>query len=343
MGESKRNIAVGLTAIVGLAGLLSLLLLFGWVPGWVEKGYPVIVQLPNAAGLHEGSRVRLDGIDIGEVESVKFAPLGQQGVRVLVRINQTVRLPKNISAQVANSIFGGTPTIEMTVSGQPQPGQYLPRTGTPAVVHGQSGSLVASLSEQLRSEFKQPIERFNKLSDSLEKLSSRWTTVGGNINKLVEPRTTASVDTGKKVGNLATALARLDKRLAEMKSVIADVHAVTGDKQFRDNLKQAVANARKVSGKLNHDVNQLSRSVQGNVQTLSKRYVALADHLSAAVDSMRKLSDQAQHGKGTLGKLLNDPALYNNLNDAAQQLQSAIKQGKLLLEKWKAEGVPIQF
>lgn len=341
MGESKRNIAVGLTAMAGLAGLLALLLLFGWVPAWVQRGYPIIVQLPNAGGLHQSSRVRLDGIDIGEVESVKFAPKGQRGVRVLALINPKIRLPANLDAHVASSIFGSSPSIEMTASGEIK--SYLATTGPPPVIQGRSTSLATSLANRLQSQLQGPLKRFDKLSDSIQQLSSQWTTVGANINKLVEPNATSSVDTGKTVGNLASALARFDKRLAEIKSVIANVRDVTGDKQFRDNLKQTVANARNVSTKLNHDVDQLSDSVKGNVDKLSKRYTDLADHLSLAVDSMRKLTDQAREGKGTLGKMLKDPALYNNLNDAVQQLNSAIEQGKLLLEKWKAEGVPIQF
>jgi hypothetical protein len=58
---------------------------------------------------------------------------------------------------------------------------------------------------------------------------------------------------------------------------------------------------------------------------------------------MQKLADKARKGDGTVGKLLNDPALYQNFNDAAERIQKAVDEMKLLIEKWKAEGVPVQF
>ena len=85
MEDRKRNVAVGFTAVSGLAGLVVLLLLFGYVPQFLEKGYLLNIRLPDAGGLHRDSRVTLRGIDIGRVEEIKLLPPPSTDVHVIVK------------------------------------------------------------------------------------------------------------------------------------------------------------------------------------------------------------------------------------------------------------------
>lgn len=48
-------------------------------------------------------------------------------------------------------------------------------------------------------------------------------------------------------------------------------------------------------------------------------------------------------GEGTLGQLAKNPDLYNNANDAASRLEKAIAEFQLLLEKYRTEGLKLQF
>ena len=69
----------------------------------------------------------------------------------------------------------------------------------------------------------------------------------------------------------------------------------------------------------------------------------MADDLSKSIEQANKLLAAANSGKGTVGKLVYDPALYENLDDSAKRLQLMIDEARLLIEKWKKEGLPIQF
>ncbi len=53
--------------------------------------------------------------------------------------------------------------------------------------------------------------------------------------------------------------------------------------------------------------------------------------------------DEARNGNGTIGKLVKDPQLYNNLADAVQRVDQSMTELMLLLEKWKAEGIPLNL
>jgi phospholipid/cholesterol/gamma-HCH transport system substrate-binding protein len=174
--------------------------------------------------------------------------------------------------------------------------------------------------------------QLERATQSFEKLSHEWTEVGNNVNALLQARGVSDVDSGSAVGNLATVLARVDARLAEMKQVLAGVDRYVNDEELRGDIKTSVRNVRTVSD-----------SVAANFEELTERYVALADDMSATVASARQTIDKAGNGDGTLGRMLMDPALYNNLNDAAQRLQRAIDEIRLLAQKWKDEGLPVQF
>ena len=342
MEEYKRNLAVGLTAVVGVAGLLGLMLMFGWTPELVQSGYQVRVALPNASGLHADSRVYLSGLSVGQVESVAFREPATKGVLVRVRIREDVRIPKGVVASVPTKLLGGSATLHLSVPDDAEPGQYLSRT-EPALIEGRTQGMASQLGSEVRQALQRPMDRFEKLADKLETLSQEWTRVGRNVNRLVEPRDPRAVEAGEAEPNLATVVERTDVRMRQLGETLEDVQKIVGDKQMVENLRQTIAQAREASGKLSDEIDRVSDKVTGDVDALKKRYVALADDVSGAVKSMKAVTEQARAGEGTVGKLLNDPALYNNLSDAAKRIQAAVDELTLLIQKWKAEGVPVDL
>lgn len=332
MDERRRNIVVGLTTVAGVIGLVALLMLFGYLPGFLERGYLIRVELPRAAGIHPDSRVRYSGIDIGSVESVRLQEPPETGVVVTARINPGVRIPRQARASVVSQLLGGGASLDFSlVEPLPPDAQYLPTDNT-AIVDGDIPDLASTLAQELRDALEEPVANLERVSTQFEQLSREWTQVGANVNRLLEARDPAAVDAGEMAGNVATIVARLDQRLAELRTVLAGVNAYVADEQLRDDIRQTAANAREITA-----------SVDQNLETLVEHYVAVADDLSQTLAMMRATVEQARQPDGTLGKLLADPQLYNNLNDAAQRLQQAIDEARLLVEKWKSEGLPVQF
>ena len=78
------------------------------------------------------------------------------------------------------------------------------------------------------------------------------------------------------------------------------------------------------------------------VGEIEKNYVALADDAAQVITTIDKLVAQADSKDGTLGLLLNDPQLYHNLSDTAERIKLMTDEARLLIEKWKAEGLPIR-
>jgi len=347
MTERSRNIAVGLTAIVALCGLAVIVVLFGYVPDLLERGYVVTVQMKDASGLTEGSRVRLSGIDIGRVTRVALRPLPEPGVRAMLMIREDVRIPAAAAVAIDAPMLGGSPSISFDVSSVPpqRMADLLPTDGS-AMVQAQASSLAGEFASEIQKAISGPANRFDKLAEQLEVLSKEWVAVARNINKMVEERDLAAVDAGQATANVTTVLVRADQRLREMQATVDGLNKLINDPQLHADIKATAASAAKATEKIDAAVGQVQQVVTDagrNVDTLTKRYVAVGDDLSAAIGSLRQTIDAARTGDGTVARLLNDPSLYNNLNDAAQRLGPMIDELRLLLEKWKKEGMKVNL
>lgn len=73
-----------------------------------------------------------------------------------------------------------------------------------------------------------------------------------------------------------------------------------------------------------------------NPPVLEAQFTSLGDQLDAI---LARLSS----GEGTLGRLLNDPRLYNDMSDAAQRLTLTLRDLQTLVRKVKEEGLELKF
>src|SRR5690606_7609229 len=111
------------------------------------------------------------------------------------------------------------------------------------------------------------------------------------------------------------------------------INELINDPELRSDVRATVANARALSETLSTHVDNLSETVNASVQTLRSRYMAVADDLSGVVGSVQTLANQLESGQGTLGRLVNDATLYENLNDAVERTKAALDELRLLIQK----------
>jgi phospholipid/cholesterol/gamma-HCH transport system substrate-binding protein len=322
MNERSRNFIVGLTTFLGIVGLMVLLLLFGYVPRFLQTGYYITLEFADASSLNPGSRVELSGIDIGSVEHIAFKQPFGSGVSVRARIREDIKIPAGVTATVDKPFLGGSPTIRFSVT------QAAAANGDINFLETDGSATVDGSQDAMSGAFGE----LGNISASFQELSAEWRGVGEKVNAMLATQDLAQVEAGNTPGNLTTVMARLDRRLAEFKDVLAGADAIVNDPQTRDDIKATTGNLRQASGQVAEGL--------GELQT---RYVALADDLSGAIGSLNRTLTNIEEGKGTAGKLATDPALYNGLYDASLRIGSAADELKLLIEKWKAEGVPVSF
>lgn len=347
MNEQVRNIIVGLTTIAGGAGLISLLLLFGYVPEFAESGYIVKIRMQNAGGVLPGNRVLYQGLDVGSVKTVQQVPGLSKGVELTAMINEQQLLPEGASVRVSRPALGGSPSIEF-VGPEVPTDVAMSQNGT-ATVQGEITSPFKELGDSVKTSIDGLVGGLTGEKGSLSQfneLAAEWTQVGKNINELTAQLNLGDVDSGEVNGNLASVLARADIMVRKMDKALNGVNAYLYDEELRAQIKGTAANAEKMTDNLakwSDNVDEISGEITGSVKELRQAYVNVADKLAVFIDNGNKLVDAANKGDGTVGMLMKNPQLYNNLNDAAQRLNKALDDVRLLVEKWKSEGLPIQF
>lgn len=350
MNERLRNFAVGMTAIAGLVGLGILLLMFGSLPTMLERGYSINVQLPSAGGLSRGNRVRFAGVDVGAVSSVDFMTTPHRGVIARAHVSREVTLHEGVIVRVQSPLIGGSPTLEIDPSGVAPDAKPLPTDGT-ALLRGEAPSAAGQFAHEFKNAMEEtlkgPMGELEKFRGEFHSLSAQWTQVGQNMAQLTNPAVTpAQVDAGEAAANVASVLARADRRLKEMETALNNLNKWVGDEKLRADMQAAASGVRRAADKFDQSadqVKQLTSASKESLDRLSARYLAVADDLSAAITAAHKTLDQAREGEGTVGQLLNNPALYNNLNNTVQRVDKAMVELRLLIEKWKAEGLPVRF
>lgn len=354
MDDRKRNIAVGLTGMAGLAGIILLLTLFGNIAqSLFDDAYTLQVDFPNAGGLNEGSRVMLSGVDIGHVSGVSLRQDNGSGVRVTISVREDVRVPRAASPRIESKLLGGSPDLAFVLPDADRVDDaaddatgFFAVDGQEPPIRGEASSLAGQFAEEMKRALEGPTSELEAFALEFKELSDAWTEVGNNVNQLVRPASPEDVDADTVAANLATVLQRADGTIRDLQQAIDQLQAWTGDEQLREDVKTAAANVRDVSGSIRESVDEfrgVATGAQENLDQLTRRYLAVADDLSGVVTNMQKVTDQAADGEGTFGKLLNDPRLYDNLTDTADRLNATLDELRLLIEKWKAEGVPIQL
>ncbi len=341
MSETSRNFAVGLTTIAATVGFCVLMLLFGYVPKFLEEGYLVTVELDSAGGLYEGSRVSYSGIDIGRVETVDRVDDLAPGVVLTMMIDAEHKLPDNVYVSIEQtSLLAAGGTLTLRVPDDEAPSTTALATDGSAMLAGEHSLSITDAIAELAVQFG---DRMDSVVSEFTALSQQWTEVGENLAALSEPTDPDAVDAGDAIGNLSSVLARADQRMAELEPVLANIEALFGDEQLNTDLREAFANARDLTASLQEAADTLQADVSDNLEVLTERYVAVADDMAGAIMALEGLIRDAQQGEGTFGRLMQDPSLYENLDDSAERLQRALDELSLTLQKWSEEGVPLRI
>jgi len=331
MSEKKRNVAVGITVLVALAGLGYMILLFGEVPAFARGGYQVRIGFPSAGNVIDGADVRLNGKRIGTVGAVELREDVRKGVTFDCRIEHEVRIPDDVAVRIATrGLAGGAYVSLQTVPRPPgaPPAGWLATDGSAKLTgdtptEGLIGPEVKAALDKIATGF----EAFTRLAD--------------NLNKVVEPLLPTTRE-GQAGGGVHGAVARLNR-------VLAGLEAVVGDEANRKNIKDTLADLRLFAADARKGLQGVNEAVgavkdaavttRQQVDVLAKKLIDDADRLGKLFATLERAAVKIDSGDGTAGKMLNDPRLYNELLESARRLSSTLAELEKTIRQWREKGV----
>jgi phospholipid/cholesterol/gamma-HCH transport system substrate-binding protein len=322
------ELRVGLFVLVGLF-ILGAGIFYVTAPGIWGPKYNLKTFLPEVAGLANGAPVRLDGVEIGNVERIKIVPRSTEvrvnknrNIEVDMRVDKKYReyiLADSTASLVTEGLLGNRyVNVTRGITGQPIPDNgEVPGTEEKAMkeVVERSAEVLGNLSA-LSENVQELISGVRQGKGSLGKLltdDQAYNHLNSILAKSDEMVTNVKAGQGT-LGKLVASdemYTKVDKGLDNVNVILADVRAQKGtigklmyDPTLYDQAKQAITNGNAVIG----DV-RAGKGTLGKLTTDDTLYNKLRDTSTNLASASAKLNDNTT----TAGKLFSDPKLYDNL------------------------------
>jgi phospholipid/cholesterol/gamma-HCH transport system substrate-binding protein len=284
---------VGILAVVAI---LVLVLGFNFLKGkQIFKKQPTLYAVfKNLGSLEKSNVVKINGLPIGTVYD--FDPTNKEVDSILVEIhlNRDVHIPDNSIALIDGSVLGAAYiTIEKGPSNN-----FLESGDTIAT------RLDAGLIANLKTQITPTITRVNETVDSLKMVLS-------SVNSLLDPATNGNIKS--MIASLAVSSSYLQRMLNTENGMVAqaigNLNSVTGNlAKNNDQVTQAIHNVELTTGNLaNSRKQETVAALEGTVNELK--------------GTITRFDKSLNSNTGTLGRLMNDQKLYEQMNRAALSLE----------------------
>ena len=333
------ELRVGIFVLVGLF-VLGSGIFYVTAPGILGPKYNLKTFLPEVSGLSNGAPVRLDGVEVGNVESIRLVPRTpgkalekNKNIEVNMRVDRKYQndiLTDSAASLVTEGLLGNRyVNITRGFTGSPlKEGQELPGAEEKAMkeVVQRSAELLGNLSA-LSDNVQELIDGVRQGKGSLGKLLTDE-QVYNHLNSILAKGDVivTNVQAGQgTIGKLVTSdemYTKVDKGLDNVNVILADVRAQKGtigklmyDPTLYDQAKQAITNGNAMIS----DVRE-GKGTLGKLATDDTLYNKLRDTSTNLATASAKLNDNAN----TAGKLFSDPKLYDNLTGVTGDMRLLI-------------------
>lgn len=335
MSKTAQRVKVIIFLTVGFAVFVGMVVLLGTTQKLFNRTVELKASYSNISGLMVGSPVRLAGLDIGTVRSIKVAvddatKEKKMLVSFTVDASALEHIRKDSLAQLSSKGLLGDMLINITLgeseSDRVKPGDYLePQeviglaqvaatvTGVVGDVKNLTGTLEKRVNETLTPQVAKDLGR---ITHSTATVMEQIEKGPGLLHTMFYEKKLAD-DTQAAIAELRSTAAKLNKGVEHVEQLLAAV-------ENGDGMLHALV-FEKGGGKTIHEFQRLAKELGDSVQEIrtgngmlhtliyEEDRTNLLQDLAAAAKLVRKMSEEVDQGKGTLGGFLKDPTIYQDL------------------------------
>jgi phospholipid/cholesterol/gamma-HCH transport system substrate-binding protein len=327
--KRRTDVLVGLVVL-----LVAAVLVFSIV--WVKQSdigrhkREVVAQFHDVGNARVGNSVVVRGVIGGRIEAIELAPDGWVNARM--RIDPSVQLPADpVVLLNESSLFGEWQATIVERSALPHddalqreialgsgdrgvlPGASLPGIGKLTAVAGQIAGDVATVAGRFETAFDDQASR--ELRESIRSVSQLSTTLAQVVRAHASDLDSLSRETRNVVASLKVAAGTARTTAERIDSAAASPQV----RQIVENLSIASTELRRTA-------------VQ--VRELSTRFAKTQGRLDSLLISSDSVFSKINHGQGSLGLLVNDPAMYQHTDSLVTQLRDLLADIKLNPKKY---------
>jgi phospholipid/cholesterol/gamma-HCH transport system substrate-binding protein len=331
-----RQLKVGIFVIFGLTLTMVAIFLIGDTRGLWQPKSSYRTAFDDVAGLKPGAPVRMGGVDIGAVTGLGHGT-NPNDARAFVSMNinnkESARIKTDTVASVVNKGLLGDKMIELSVgSGS------APPLDPSVLIPSEEPSDVLASANRVAAETERAIQKIEPLAQQLgdpkfaadikgaaadvHSLLDAVVHGDGTMHRLFYDRSEAD-QLDQTLAHLNSVSSRLDSELADMQDVTTHLrqgpgiaHALVYDGE--------ISNSAAGTMKELHEDLRAIREGNGIAHALlygddSSQHVMT--NINAMSDDLRAIVAGMRQGKGTIGALLVDPTVYEDIKSAVGNVE----------------------
>ena len=282
------------TAILVIASILLFIWGYSFLKGQnlFNSHKKLFVEYDNVEGLPTSAPVTVNGKSVGKVNLITLNANGKLLVEIQIN-DDNFPISKTSLAQIYEPGFIGGKQI--------------------AIIPDYKNKNLAVSGDMLAADVKMGLmssvgEKLVPTQQKIDKLVVDADGLVNNFNGVLDAQTKQ---------NLKNSIEQLNQTLTEINKATQKVNTLLASNQQKIN--NSLANVEKASGsfaKISDDLEKAKLS-----QTVKS--------LEGTLDNVNKIMANLESGKGSMGKLLKDDAMYNNLTKTSKELELLLQDVRL--------------
>lgn len=283
------------TAILVISGLLLIIYLFNYLKGenLLDSSRVFYTVYDNVEGLAPSAPVTISGNIVGKVQEITFTNDGSGDLKVKLMVDSDFTFSKNSKAELYEAGLIGGKAIAIIPAfdeaANATDGDFL------------EGTIKAGLSELVN-------QKLTPLQGKIENAMVSADDLLKNINEVLDDETKAS---------LRNSISELNTTITSFKNTSNSINNLIS--QNKDKLDSTISNFESASKSMASITDEVAKA------NLSETI----QELQSTVNNFNTLLTAMENGEGSMGKLMKDEALYNNIEGATKELEELLRDIKL--------------
>lgn len=259
-----------------------------------KTGNIVYARYTDTKGLMVSNPVFINGFQVGAVFDIENSDKNLSSIVVAIKLKDYYNIAVNSEARIKDNLLGA-PSILITLGDAKQ---YL-KTGD---------TLLTSASAGLLGDV---INKIGPVGEQIKTTVHSLDSVLKNINSIFDPNTKNS---------LQQVIANMNKTTASLVVTSASIQALMNEQSGA--ITQSMNNAASFTKNLsdnNDKITKMLSNVEKTTDNFSRADITgMVDKLKTTIANLNTILEKVGSQDGTLGKLMNDKALYNNLTNTVR-------------------------
>ncbi|MFO0913236.1 MAG: MlaD family protein [Pirellulales bacterium] len=338
MDDRAVQFRVGVLMVATVLLLAFLALLFGRYPRLISGTRTIYVRFPSAPGVTKDTPVRKSGILIGRVEEVQLTD--QDGVLVTVKLDADRTIRQNEVVRIRTGSIFGDAMLEFVPGSDPAASRdpITDEMYLNGVVTGDLLEVLQSLGN-LEGEVRQTLA-------SIQSAGNEMATSARSLNQLIDGN---REQFGEVLKSTQEVLTRTNQALARIDTAMESVVDLVTDEELNLRLRESLLQIPDIisdASSLMVVLNQVGRQAEKNLVNLQGFTAPLGEQGDALVTGVRRSAERLEglivelttfskalnNSEGTVGQLVNNPDLYQELQMAAHNVQEVTARLKPLVD-----------